>query len=172
MSSLSVLLRRCTIARSRKGCANSTVPSGASRSYNQRYVPVASMTARNGCSARIVSRIACRSWQLIRRTSDELPSSFTAAITTVSRCRSIPTCHMIGLLVRGTTQASTDVIVDLEPGDFLVRGGYSISTQFSEYAIVGPNWRLEAWNKCTVQFQAEPSRGSLSRRVWDRRCLA
>jgi hypothetical protein len=34
---------------------------------------------------------------------------------------------MIGLLVGGTTQASTDVIVDLEPGDFLARGGYSIT---------------------------------------------
>jgi hypothetical protein len=35
---------------------------------------------------------------------------------------------MIGLLVGGTTEASTNVIVDLELGDFLARGGYSITT--------------------------------------------
>ena len=123
------LAAACTMAPAAKGVLTAPFPGARSRSYSQRYVPVASMTARNGCSARIVSRITCRSWQLIRRTSNELPSSFTAAITTVSRCKSIPTCHMIGLLVGGTTQASTDVIVDLEPGDFLARGGYSITTR-------------------------------------------
>src|SRR4029079_14678597 len=85
-----------------------TVPRGDSNLKSHRYARVASSTARNGRSFSKAPTISL-SWEQSRRTGGRTsPASLIAANTTVFRCRSMPTCHMVRISYYQEEPETTD----------------------------------------------------------------